>query len=170
MVEKCLVLGDSIVRNVGAETPNMRVECFLGIRADELRRVVENRNLGYSDTVVIHVGTNDVRRSRNLDYIMGEVHDLVNTAKAKFPGSILVLSGVSRSRGVNWRRVGAAKYRLEWVARNLGATFVDPNSWIRDVDFGMDGLHLKRNGARQLGDLYSRVCRIDSEILKVMSN
>jgi len=41
--EKCLVLGDSIVRNVGAEKPNMRVECFPGIRADRLRRVMENR-------------------------------------------------------------------------------------------------------------------------------
>ena len=28
--EKCLVLGDSTVRNVGAEKPNMRVECFPG--------------------------------------------------------------------------------------------------------------------------------------------
>jgi hypothetical protein len=31
---------------------------------------------------------------------MGEVYDLVNTAKAKFPGSRLVLSGVLRSKGV----------------------------------------------------------------------
>jgi hypothetical protein len=115
-VEKCLLLGDSIVRNVGTEKPNMRVECFPGIRADQLRIVMENRNVGYSDTVVIHVGTNDVRKSRNLDYVMGEVYDLVNTAKAKFPGSRLVLSGVLRSRGVNWRRVGAANERLEWVA------------------------------------------------------
>ena len=61
----------------------MRVECFPGIRADQQRRVMADS--GYSD-VVIHVGTNDVRRSRNLDYIMGEVYDLVNTAKAKFPG------------------------------------------------------------------------------------
>jgi len=30
VVEKCLVLGDSIVRNAGAEKPNMRVECFPG--------------------------------------------------------------------------------------------------------------------------------------------
>jgi len=80
------------------------------------------------------VGTSDVGRSRNLDYTMGEVNDLVNTAKAKFPGSRLVLSGVLRSKGMKWRRVGAANDRLEWVARNLGATFVDPNSWIRDVE------------------------------------
>jgi hypothetical protein len=57
----------------------MRFESFPGIRDDQLRRVIENRNLGYSYTVVIHLGTNDVRRSRNLDYVMGELCDLVNT-------------------------------------------------------------------------------------------
>jgi hypothetical protein len=54
--EKCLVLGDSIIRNVGAEKSNMRVECFPGIRTDQLRRVMENRDLGCSAAVVIHVG------------------------------------------------------------------------------------------------------------------
>jgi hypothetical protein len=131
---------------------------------------MENRDLGYSDGVVIHVGTNDVRRSSNLDYIIGEVYDLVNTATAKFPDSRLVLSVVLRSRGMKWRRVGAANDRLEWVARSLGATFVDPNSWIRDVDFSRDGLHLNRNGARELGDLYSRVCGLDGGSRKVINN
>jgi hypothetical protein len=42
--EKCLVLGDSIVRNVEAVKPNMRVQCFPGNRADRLRRVMENRD------------------------------------------------------------------------------------------------------------------------------
>jgi len=37
-----------------------------------------------------------------------------------------VLSGVLRSKGVTWHRVGATNDRLEWVARSLGATFVDP--------------------------------------------
>ena len=164
------MLGDSIVRNVGAVKPNTRVECFPGIRADQLRKVMENRDLGYSDAVVIHVVTNDVRRSRNLDYIMGEVYDLVNTAKAKFTSSILVLSGVLRSKGVKWRHVGAANDRLEWVARSLGATFVDPNSGIRDVDFGSDELRLNRNGARELSELYSKVCGITGESRKVLNS
>jgi len=164
------VLGDSIVRNVGAVKPNTRVECFPGIRADQLRKVMENRDLGYSDAVVIHVVTNDVRRSRNLDYIMGEVYDLVNTAKAKFTRSILVLSGVLRSKGVKWRHVGAANDRLEWVARSLGATFVDPNSGIRDVDFGSDELCLNRNGARELSELYSKVCGTAGENRKVLNS
>ena len=61
---------------------------------------------------------------------------------------------------MNWRRVRAANDRLEWVAKNLGATFVDPNSWVDDWDFSRDGLHVNRRGARQLGQLYSRVCGI----------
>jgi hypothetical protein len=35
--EKCLVLGDSIVRNVEAEKSNMKVECFPGITTDQLQ-------------------------------------------------------------------------------------------------------------------------------------
>lgn len=104
---------------------------------------MENRDLGHADTVIIHVGTNDVRRTRNLDYIMGEVYDLVTTAKEKFPGSRVVLSGVLRNKGVKWRQIGATNNRLEWVASSLGATFIVPNSWIRDADFGKDGLHLQ---------------------------
>ena len=165
---KCLV--DSIVRNLGADKSNMRVECFPGIRADQLRRVMENRNLGRADTVIIHVGTNDVRRTRNLDYIMGEVYNLVTTAKEKFPGSRLVLSGVLRNEGVKWRRIGANNDRLEWVANRLGAAFFDPNSCIRDADFEMDGLHLNRNETGQLGDLYSRISGLDDQSQAVGHN
>jgi hypothetical protein len=101
----------------------MRVECFMGIGTDQLQRVTENRDLGCSD-----VGTNDVRRSRNRDYVTGEVYDLVNTAKAKFPGPRLALISVLGSRGMSWQHVRAANDRLEWVARILGAPFIDPDS------------------------------------------
>ena len=155
--EKCLVLGDSIIRNVGEEESDLRVKCFPGIKTEQLRRVIDNRNLGGADAVILHVGTNDVRSYRNLDYFMGEVYNLVTTAKTKFPDARLIISGVLRNRGVSWRRVGAANDRLEWVAGALGVTFVDPNSWIGDEDFGRDGLHLNRKGARHLGELYNRI-------------
>ncbi|PNF27926.1 hypothetical protein B7P43_G03395 [Cryptotermes secundus] len=59
---ECLVLGDSIIRNVEAE--HMRVQCFPGIRTEQLQRVIDNRDLGVPDTVLIHVGTNDLRWRR----------------------------------------------------------------------------------------------------------
>jgi len=42
--EKCLVLVDSMVKDVGTQLPNMNVECFPEIRTDQMRRVIENRD------------------------------------------------------------------------------------------------------------------------------
>jgi hypothetical protein len=55
---ECLVLGDSIIRNV--ESEHVRVQCFPGTRTEQLKRVTENTDLGSHDTVAIHVGTNDL--------------------------------------------------------------------------------------------------------------
>jgi len=60
---ECLVLGDSIIGNVGTECSDMKVECFPAIRTEQLHRVIENRDLGSLDTVIIHMGTNDLRRT-----------------------------------------------------------------------------------------------------------
>jgi hypothetical protein len=72
----------------------MRVECFPVIRTEQLHKVIENRDMGSPETVIIHVGTNDLRTSVNLDWVMGEVYALVTMAKVKHPNSRLVLSGV----------------------------------------------------------------------------
>jgi len=109
--EKYLVVSDSIVRNVGTGQNNMMVECFPGIRTEQLHTVLDNRDLGTPDTVIIHVGTNGLKRSINLDYVMGEVYSLVNTAKVKFPQPKIVLCGVLRRTDVTWRRIGALNDR-----------------------------------------------------------
>jgi hypothetical protein len=58
--------------------------------------VIEKRDLSSPETVIIHVGTNDLRAMKNLDFLMGEVYALVATAKSKLPNSRLVLRGVLR--------------------------------------------------------------------------
>ena len=117
-----------IIRNDGTEYPDMKFECFPYIRTEKLQRVIERRELGSPDSGVIHVDTNDLRRTGNLDYIMGDVYGLVNTAKTKISTSRVVLSGVLRREDVSWRRIGKVNDKLEWVANTLGVTFVDPNS------------------------------------------
>jgi hypothetical protein len=134
----------------------MMLECFPGIRTEQLHRVLDNRDLGIADRVVIHVGTNVLKRSVNLDYVMGEVYSLVNTAKVKFPQSKIVLIGVLRRTDVAWRHIGALNDRYDWIAKTLGVTFVDPDSWLEDWDFARDGLHINRRGARRLSQLYFR--------------
>jgi len=125
-----------------------------------VHRVIENRDLGNPDTVVIHVGKDDLRRTVNLDYVVGDIYDSVNTAKTKFSTSRVVLSSVLRRQDLSWRRTGAVNSRYEWVVQTLGVTFLDPNCWVDDWDFCRDGLHINRRGARHLDQLYSRVCGI----------
>jgi lysophospholipase L1-like esterase len=156
-----VVVGDSILRNVGTEHADMTVECFPGIITEQLHRLIEKRDLGSPETAIIHVGTNDLRTTRNLDFIMGEVYALASTAKKKLPNCRLVLSGMLRRGDVSWRRIGALNDRCDWVANALGLTFVDPNSWIEDGDFARDGLHLNGRGKRRLGQLYARVSGLD---------
>ena len=88
------MLGDSIIRNVGIECPDIKVGYFPGIMTEQLQRVIEKKDLGNPDAVFIHVGTNDIKRTRNLDYVTGDVYDLIITAKSKFAASRIVLSGV----------------------------------------------------------------------------
>ena len=101
-VAKCMVVGDSVLRNDGAERADMMVECFPGVKTEQLHRVIERRDVGSPETVIILVGTDDLRTTRNFDFVMGEVNALVATAKMKLPNCRLVLSGVLRHRNVSW--------------------------------------------------------------------
>jgi hypothetical protein len=65
------------VVQVGTEHADMVVGCLPGIKTEHLQRVTENRNVGSLELVIIHVGTNDLRTTRNLDFLMGEVYALV---------------------------------------------------------------------------------------------
>jgi hypothetical protein len=56
--------------------------------------------------------------------------------------------------------LGALNDRFDWVAKALGLTFVDPNSWIEEGDFAR-GLYLNGRGKIRLGHLYARVSRLD---------
>jgi hypothetical protein len=69
-----MVIGDLTSRNVGAEHTDMIAECFRGIKTEQLHRVIEKMDLGSPETVIIHMGTNDWRTTRNLDFVLGEVY------------------------------------------------------------------------------------------------
>jgi len=150
-----------ITRNVGTDQNNMKAESFRGIRSEQLHGVLDNRDLGTADTVVIHVGTNNLKRSVNVDYVMGEVYLLVKDVKVKFPQTKTVLSGVMQRTDVSWRRIGALNDRCDWISKTVGVTFMDPKSWLEDWDFVRDGLHIYRRGARRLSQPYSRVGALD---------
>jgi len=122
----------------------MKVECFPGIGTEQLDGVTAHTDLGILDTIIIDVGRNDLRQTGNLNYIVGDVYNLVNMAKTKFSTSRVGLSGVLQRQDMSWRHTGAIISRYEWEAQTLGVTFVDPNSWVDNWDFGRDGLHITK--------------------------
>jgi hypothetical protein len=65
-VTKYVVIGDSVLRNVGAEHTDITVECLSGFKTGQLHGVIEKRDLGSPETAIIHAGTNDFRSMRNL--------------------------------------------------------------------------------------------------------
>jgi hypothetical protein len=160
---KCMVVGDSVVRGVGAEHTDMSVKCFLGIRTEQLHKVIDKSDTGSPETVIIHVRTNDLRITTNLDLVMGEVYTLVTMAKVKHPNCRLVLSGVLRRSDVSWWCIGALNDRFDWIAGALGIIFIDPNTWTEDGDYARDGLHLNGRGKKRLRHLHARVSGLDVE-------
>ena len=109
------------------------MECFPGIKTEQLHRVMEKRELGNPETVIIDVGANDMRAARNLDLVMGEVYALVYEAKKSLQNCRLLLGGVLRRRDVSWRRTGALKLtprRLERKADGKSGTQALTNSLV----------------------------------------
>jgi hypothetical protein len=100
------MVGNSLLRSFGAEHADMKVRCFLRTNTEQLYRVIERRDLGSPATFIIHVGANYLRKTRNVDFVLGEVYALLATTKKKFPNCTLVLSGVLQRRDVSWRRIG----------------------------------------------------------------
>ena len=63
---------------------------------------------------------------------------------------------------MSWWRIGALNDSYDWIAKTMGVTFMDPNSWLVDWDCERDGLHINRRGARRLSLLYSTFGALDS--------
>ena len=110
-VAKCMVVGDLKLRSVRAEHTDMMVECFQGIKTEQLHMVMQNGHLGSPESVIIHMDTNDLRSTRNLDFSGGELFALL-AIKEVIPNCRLVLSGVLRRRDVSWQLIGAINDRF----------------------------------------------------------
>ena len=120
-------------------------------KSQQRNRVIEKRILGSPDTLIIQMGTNDWRATRNSDFVVTEVYALVATAKRGLPNRRLVQSGVLRRRDTARRLIGELNDRYNRVAIGFELTFVDPNTSIEDGDFSRNGLHLNGTGNRRLG-------------------
>jgi len=93
--------------NFVAEYADKMVEYFRVFKTEQRNRVIEKRILGIPDTLTIHMGKNDWRATRNLDFVVIEGYALVATAKRGLPNRRILQSGVLRRRDTARRLIGA---------------------------------------------------------------
>jgi len=72
-----------VLLNAAAEHTDLMVECFQGIKTEQLHRVIEKRRLFCPETVIIPIGTIDLRTTRKIDFVLGELYALLATEKRK---------------------------------------------------------------------------------------
>lgn len=147
------VIGDSLVRGADKylNKSTTKVNCFPGLKLVELSRILARAEPDDGvRLVVLHVGSNDLKSSNN-DYIIGDMFEVINNAKACFPNAKITLSGVLRRRDVPYRRVAALNHDLEWLCGRKNLGFFNANSFINQ--YATDGIHLSFDGTKVFSNL-----------------
>ena len=163
---KAIVLGDSILKYSGevCKSKGYEVRCFPGINIAELKTKVENMDLRQKcpEVIVVHAGTNDIRKGVYAEEIMGDMMDLVGVIKSQVKDAKIVISGVLRRDDVTVQRTARINNELDWMCSVRNCLLVDGNSWLLNNDFARDGIHLNRRGSYKFGNL---ICNVVSSLL-----
>lgn len=163
-----VVMGDSIVKHTDMHLKKhgMAVVCKPGIRIDQLSNFITNLTDIGTNHLIIHVGTNDIKKARTPDDIMDKINSLIVKTKIAFPTVTITISGVVQRRDEDPRYVNAVNDSIRWISEKLGCHFIDPNSGLTDQDLGKDGLHLNRRGSKKLADLFIQQHRLSRNASK----
>ena len=156
-----VVLGDSLLKFAGEECKRKGydVHCFPGIRIEELRHQVEKTDWKkvHPDVIVIHAGTNNIRRGISATEIMGDTMDLVDCIRKQVPKTKIVISGILHRRNASERFIRRINMELDWLCSVRDCLMVDGNCWTGKFDIARDGIHLNRRGAQKFGKLLCKV-------------
>jgi hypothetical protein len=150
-----VVLGDSLLKFAGEECKRngYDVRCCPGIRIEELRQPVQKTDLKTvcPDVIVIHAGTNNIRRGLSATEIMGYTKDLVDCIRKQVPKTKIVISGILHRRNVSERFIRRINTELDWLCSVCDCLMVDGNCWIGNFDTARDGIHLIGGELKNLG-------------------
>lgn len=158
-----LVIGSSLTRGLLQEMdPKAEVCCFPGITTEQLARKISLTQLPPGargpDTVILHVGGNNLSNGQHLDDALGDHWYLVSQAKAAFPQSRIIVSGILHRRQLPKHIVKRMNFSLKWLCKCNGTTFVDFSSAISGRMYKNDGVHLNPYGTATLSKLFRNFC------------
>lgn len=157
-----LLIGDSqikyLYKKFGKLSKRKRMQvCYPGARVNDIVERIE-REVAYTDedaTVIVHVGTNDVRDNRS-EELLADYKRLIQ--RLKNSGRNCVISGILPRMGVGieWssRAIGINN-RISFMCNREGIGFLDLWEEFQDRSlFAKDGVHLSYGGVELLGDAF----------------
>lgn len=152
-----LILGSSLVRGTWRylDTKNTKVVCRPGATVLSLKHEME----GWSPsdvvkTIIVHAGGNDLGRDTETpspDTVMGDLWDLINLLKVKFPLAHIIINGIMRRKGINSRLISEINTSIKWMCSLNSVGFAEPDSLLSHYHFAKDGVHLNFDGTRIFG-------------------
>ena len=161
-----VVVGDSIIRGIDSilckpDRESRMVCCLPGARvrdiSDRLERILERE--GEDPVVVVHVGTNNIGKTRKEDLFLDY---LALGTKLKNRSSRVIISGLLPEPRANWHRVEKIRevntWLKEWCGKE-GFHFMGHwhQYWDRRDLYRWDGLHLNQAGTSVLANRINRL-------------
>ena len=152
-----LLLGDSILRDVDAnKLPGTSVVYRGGACVNDVKRQLAKETREY-DTVILHVGTNDLPGCLEAVDVISDYRELLEEAKA-VANKVLVSSVCPRSDFPDLMdKLDSVNAGLLDLSEGLDCVFVDHNNHFRTRDGGIndavlqeDGIHLNSYGTNKL--------------------
>ena len=149
-----LIIGDSMIRDVGKTLPSnsFTVACYPGLNTKKFEQLVNGLDPNSKlKKLVVHIGTNDVKFSRDPDFFIGNLWSSFSTLKVKFPNAVIIISAIITRRDVNFNYIKQLNENLQWMANCFNFRFINANTLVSHCHLSADGLHLNNYGKRVFG-------------------
>lgn len=115
-------------------------------------------------TLFIHVGTNDLKKLKSTDDVMGRIKNVISVAKTSFPKSTIVVDSLIKRKDLHPSLIKRSNSDIRWLCSDMQVVYLDVNKYIDNSCLGRDGLHLNRKGSMILGRVMGKTALKISQI------
>ncbi len=155
------IVGDSLIKDIqsyrmneasGSPDEKIYVKSFPGATIDCMQSHICPTLKRNPSAIVIHCGTNDLRKPATAEDIAGEVLELANLTKTN--DNRVLVSGIV-PRGDRWQsKAIEVNYILKQLCYEQNFNFIDNNNISPLLHLNRSRLHLNREGTRILANNY----------------
>lgn len=158
-VDKCdpnvLIIGDSMLQGIRefSRDPQIDIQFLSGARIQDLSKFLTSKPKdSLPNTVIVHIGTNNVKYAATPNHLMRPLWLTLESAKKKFKNTLWIVNGIIHRRDVQERVIREANDALAFMCDQLKIVYRDPNTIITERGLARDGLHLNRYGSKLLAE------------------